>query len=229
MRRHRVLIVDSPDLDGRYFTDVGIGERAPRLSLKLVEGLEQEQFGEIYKFEKDEFFGWVLWDFYKGEWRRFIAFTEEPQIEEDYVGTSFYCEKHPDSPFIHAEMFSLKTAQGRITLDGNVYKEFVNGEVYVKELSEEEMLARYGSVDGSMLDCDLIKVGHHGSSSSSCKEFLEAVTPDAGVISCGKGNRHGHPSASVLKRYESMNTAIYRTDLEGDIVFTSTGGEPTKK
>ena len=98
-----------------------------------------------------------------------------------------------------------------------------------EQLSEEEMLARYGSADGGMLDCDLIKVGHHGSSSSSCKEFLKAVTPDAGVISCGKGNQHGHPVASVLKRYESMNTAIYRTDLEGDIVFISTGGEPTKK
>ncbi len=95
--------------------------------------------------------------------------------------------------------------------------------------SEEEMLERYGSADGGMLDCDLIKVGHHGSSSSSSQKFLNAVTPDIGVISCGKGNKHGHPVSSVLKRYESMNVAIYRTDLEGSIVFTSIGGEPVKK
>ena len=95
--------------------------------------------------------------------------------------------------------------------------------------SEDEMLKRYGSAAGGMLDCDLIKVGHHGSDTSSGKNFLAAVTPDYGVISCGKGNSYGHPVPSILARYQSMNTTLYRTDLEGSIVFTSTGGEPEKK
>ena len=141
MRRHRVLRVEA--VDGVYCADVGIGEVCPRYPLKLVEGLEQPQFDECYRFDKDEALGWVLMDLYKGQWRQFYSFTEEPQLPQDYVALSFYCEKHPDSPFIHAEMFSLKTATGRITLDGNVYKEFVNGEVTAKELSEAEMPAAY--------------------------------------------------------------------------------------
>ena len=141
MRRHRVLRVEATD--GVYCADVGIGEVCPRYPLKLVEGLEQPQFDECYRFDKDEFLGWVLMDYYKGQWRQFYSFTEEPQLPQDYVALSCYCEKHPDSPFIHAEMFSLKTATGRITLDGNVYKEFKDGEVTVKELSEDEMPAAY--------------------------------------------------------------------------------------
>jgi len=141
MRRHRVLRVEATD--GVYCADVGIGEVCPRYPLKLVEGLEQPQFDECYRFDKDEFLGWVLMDYYKGQWRQFYSFTEEPQLPQDYVALSCYCEKHPDSPFIHAEMFSLKTATGRITLDGNVYKEFKDGEVTVKELREDEMPAAY--------------------------------------------------------------------------------------
>ncbi len=89
--------------------------------------------------------------------------------------------------------------------------------------AESDLLTRYGRATGGMLDCDLIKVGHHGADTSSGKAFLEAVTPAFGVISCGKGNSHGHPEQSVLARYQAVKTAIHRTDLEGHIVFSSTG------
>lgn len=141
MRRHRVLKVEATD--GVWCCDVGIGEVCPRYPLRLVEGVEQPQFDECYRFEKDEFLGWVLMDLHKGEWRRFYSFTEEPQLPQDYDALCLYCEKSPKSPFIHSEMFSLKTPAGRITLDGNVYKEFADGEVLVKELSDAEMPAAY--------------------------------------------------------------------------------------
>ncbi len=95
--------------------------------------------------------------------------------------------------------------------------------------SENEMIQRYGASAGGMLDCDLIKVGHHGSDTSSGQAFLNAVTPEYGVISVGKGNSYGHPVQEILVRYEAMNVKLHRTDLEGSIVFTSTGGEPEKK
>ena len=140
MRRHRIIIVESPDLDGRYFTDTGIGERAPRLALKLEEGFTQEQFGEIYRFEKDDFLGWVLCDHYKGEWGRFISFTEEPQLEADYIGTSFYCEKHPDSPFILGNMLSIKTQTGRKTVSSDEFRIFDGQNVTaITVTSDEEM------------------------------------------------------------------------------------------
>lgn len=98
-----------------------------------------------------------------------------------------------------------------------------------EKTSEAEMVEHYGDAAGGMLDCDLIKVGHHGSDTSSTQAFLDAVTPEYGVISVGEGNTYGHPVPEILARYEAMNVKLSRTDLEGSIVFTSTGGEPEKK
>ena len=137
MRRHRVMKVEATD--GVWLCDVGIGEVAQREPIEMVEGLEQHQFGETYKLEKEEGLGWVLWDYHKGAWRKFYSFTEEVQRQVDFIALNFYCEKHPDSPFNNDEMFALKTLEGRKTLDGHIYKEFKNGEVLVKELTDGEM------------------------------------------------------------------------------------------
>lgn len=94
--------------------------------------------------------------------------------------------------------------------------------------SEGDMLKRYGGSVGGMLDCDILKAGHHGSNSSSGTSFLQAVTPDVAVISCGEGNKYGHPHREVVTRYEDMGISILRTDKEGSIVFTSNGGEPER-
>ena len=137
MRRHRVLKVEAED--GVWCCDVGIGEVCPRYPVRLAEGVEQPQLGECYRFDRDDFLGWVLMDLHKGEWRRFYSFTEEPQLPQDYDALCVYCEKSPKSPFINAEMFSLKTPAGRITLDGHIYKEFDGEEVRVRELTDAEM------------------------------------------------------------------------------------------
>lgn len=141
MRRHRVLKVEATD--GTWLCDVGIGEVCQREPVRLEEGLVQEQFGETYKLEKEEFLGWVLWDLYKGSWRKFYSFTEEPQLEVDYIAPNFYCEQHPESPFNKKEMFAVKTLEGRKTLDGNLYKEFCNGSVTAKELTDAQMPEAY--------------------------------------------------------------------------------------
>ena len=93
--------------------------------------------------------------------------------------------------------------------------------------SEAEMLARYG-LKGT-LDCDLLKAGHHGSDTSSSQDFLDAVTPAFAVISVGEGNTYDHPKQVTLTRFDTMNVPYYRTDKEGSIIFTTTGGEPTRK
>lgn len=141
MRRHRVMKAEATD--GVWLCDVGIGEVCPRYPVRLEEGLEQPQFDECYRLDKDPFLGWVLMDKHHGQWRQFYSFTEEPQLPVDYIAPTFYCEKHPDSPFIHQEMFSMKTAHGRFTLDGHLYKEFVDGQVTAKELSDEEIPEAY--------------------------------------------------------------------------------------
>ncbi len=77
--------------------------------------------------------------------------------------------------------------------------------------------------NGADLDCDVLRVGHHGSSTSSSREFLEAVTPEVCVISCGANNDYGHPHDKALKRISYQTDEVYRTDICGSIVMTSDG------
>ena len=78
---------------------------------------------------------------------------------------------------------------------------------------------------GVNLKADVIKVGHHGSYSSSWYQFLKAVQPTYGVISCGRDNEYGHPHESVLSRYRDADVKLYRTDMQGHIVCRSDDGK----
>ncbi len=89
--------------------------------------------------------------------------------------------------------------------------------------SEFEILSTYSS---DMLDCDFLKVGHHGSKTSSSSEFLNAVSPEIALISCGRENSYGHPHGVVLDRLKSAGVdTILRTDRLGTLVITSDGKE----
>ncbi len=74
---------------------------------------------------------------------------------------------------------------------------------------------------------DVIKLGHHGSSTSTSEEFLAAVSPDFAVVSCGKNNDYGHPHRETISVLEKNNIEILRTDTMGSIVFTSDGERVT--
>ncbi len=74
-------------------------------------------------------------------------------------------------------------------------------------------------------DIDVLKVGHHGSNTSSSEEFLNQVLPEISVISVGEGNSYKLPKENILKRLENINSKIYRTDLDGTILLTSDGIE----
>lgn len=141
MRRHRIAVVR---LDGEdYMCDIGVGQTAPRLPLKLQPGLVQTQNGETYKFERDPLHGWVLYDLHRGAWRQYICFTDDAQFDVDFVQPSFFCEAHPSSPFNKEPMIAIKTPGGRRTIDGRVYKVF-EGEtlVHIEEnISDDRMTA----------------------------------------------------------------------------------------
>jgi len=152
VRRHRIIVAESDFTDGRVMCDVGIGDRAPRHALRLVEGLRQEQFGETYMFERDPFYGWLLSDFHKGEWIRFFGFTEEVQLDIDYVMPSFWCEKHPDSIFHKSNIVSLKTDTGRKTIAGMLHRIFDGDSVTETEIKDEaELEVILGEVFGIVL------------------------------------------------------------------------------
>lgn len=68
-------------------------------------------------------------------------------------------------------------------------------------------------------ELELLVAGHHGSASSTCEELLEATRPETVIISAGFGNRYGHPAQTVLDRLERYGCAVFRTDLQGTIVY----------
>lgn len=79
---------------------------------------------------------------------------------------------------------------------------------------------------GADVHADVLKVGHHGSKSSSTKTFLQAVSPQYAVISVGD-NSYGLPKRTVIRRMEKQNIQVYRTDVYGTIVFYSDGNTVT--
>ncbi|WP_283610191.1 ComEC/Rec2 family competence protein [Faecalispora anaeroviscerum] len=85
--------------------------------------------------------------------------------------------------------------------------------------SEQQMLQKYSGE----LRCDVLKVGHHGSNSSSSANFLKAVSPKYAIISCGKNNDYGHPHKETLSRLSAVKAAVYRTDEQGTILVNSNG------
>ena len=83
------------------------------------------------------------------------------------------------------------------------------------QYSENEMLNNQIG-----LNSDILVVGHHGSSSSTSSQFLNAVNPQYAVISCERNNSYGHPASDVLERFVLKNITVLRTDLAGTIEFT---------
>ena len=77
---------------------------------------------------------------------------------------------------------------------------------------EKDILERY-----NISNIDVLKVGHHGSKTSSSKSFINKINPKYSIISVGKNNRYGHPNKEVLNNLN--NSKIYRTDQDGSIMF----------
>ena len=92
----------------------------------------------------------------------------------------------------------------------NSYKFLFMGDAGVEK--EKDILEKY-----NISDIDFLKVGHHGSKTSSSEEFINSINPKYSIISVGKNNRYGHPNKEVLNNLD--NSKIYRTDQDGSIMF----------
>lgn len=78
-------------------------------------------------------------------------------------------------------------------------------------------------LSGADIDSDVIKIGHHGSVTSTSDGLLTAVTPDAAVIMCGKDNSYQHPHEEIVEKLEYLNIALYRTDTMGTVIIATDG------
>ncbi|WP_226656799.1 DNA internalization-related competence protein ComEC/Rec2 [Pseudalkalibacillus hwajinpoensis] len=104
---------------------------------------------------------------------------------------------------------------GSIIMQANVggYRWLFTGDL--EEEGERQLLYKK-----SLSQIDVLKVGHHGSATSSSKEFLETISPMLAVISVGENNRYGHPNEEVVNRYKELGISILRTDVYGTIRYT---------
>ena len=113
-----------------------------------------------------------------------------------FLNTKVYDNENDNSSVIYTEL--------------NNHKFLFMGDAGVEV--EEDLIEKY-----NLQDIDVLKVGHHGSKTSSSKNFINEINPKYSIISVGKNNRYGHPNDSVLDNLE--NSKIYRTDEDGSIMF----------
>ncbi len=138
-----------------------------------------------------------------------------PGLTRDIDGVSFQVLA-PDSvwtatrddPNTSSVVLLVSYGQVRLLLTGDAEQE-----------EEGWLLEKYPEA----LSADVLKVGHHGSSTSSTEAFLEAVHPRLALISVGTKNRYGHPSPDVLRRLDALDVDVLRTDQDGGIVVRTDG------
>lgn len=90
---------------------------------------------------------------------------------------------------------------------------------------DSEAINEYAMIKsfGEQLKSNVIKLSHHGSDSANSPDFLKTVQPIAAVVSCGYNNQYKHPHAAVLRTLKNLGIPLYRTDLQGTIIFFSDG------
>lgn len=118
------------------------------------------------------------------------------------------------SPSYIQEESNLNSIVFKLTFNDNSFLFMGDAE----EENKKEILHSF-----KLNNINFIKIGHHGSNSSSSLEFIKKISPDIAAISCGYKNQYGHPHREVINNLKQNHISIYRTDRIGDIVFYSDG------
>ena len=166
-------------------------------AINLVENFKVEKVifncGEFNELEKD------LIEVLDKKKIPYYSCIKELNIDDNklyFLNNKNYGNENDDSSVIYTKL--------------NGYKFMFMGDAGVEV--EEDLIAKY-----NLQDIDVLKVGHHGSKTSSGKEFINKINPKYSIISVGKNNCYGHPNDSILDNLS--DSKIYRTDLDGSIMF----------
>ena len=130
---------------------------------------------------------------------QYYSCIKELNIDDNkffFLNNGDYGNEHDNSSVIYTEL--------------NNHKFLFMGDAGVEV--EEDLISKY-----NLQDIDILKVGHHGSKTSSSKNFINEIKPKNSISSVGKNNRYGHPNDSVLDNLK--DSKIYRTDIDGSIMF----------
>lgn len=133
--------------------------------------------------------------------------------------------------------YTLGDARFVIAGPGKAYEDTNNHSIVIRMTHGENSFLLTGDMEEDAeadilqgrvsLQADVLKVGHHGSRSSSSEAFLEAVSPTYAVISCGEDNSYGHPHAQTLNALRRMGVQVFRTDEQGTVTASSDGSKIT--
>ncbi len=143
------------------------------------------------------------------------ANTNSIIIEETTYRLVFYCPTQE-----YYDDYGLNTAERKNAISPIGILEYNNRKIMLtgdsNEINEPLVMARTGKID-----CDVLKVGHHGSETSTSNAFLDEYTFEYAIISCNSyGNKFNHPRQATLDRLKSHNIEVYRTDNNGNIVVS---------
>ena len=130
---------------------------------------------------------------------KYYSCIKELNIDDNklyFLNTKEYDNENDNSNVIYTEL--------------NGYKLMFMGDAGIEK--EKDILGKY-----NLSNIDVLKVGHHGSKTSSSRTFIDEINPKYSIISVGKNNRYGHPNKEVLNTLE--DSKIYRTDQDGSIIF----------
>lgn len=163
----------------------------------------------------------TYWEFFKDDSDFSNGFTgKDGEIYEYTVNFVMpYADNLNDyqyftTPNDFSAVIMLEYADRKILFTGDI--EYETG----KKGAEQSFIREFSTNNPAMVDCDVLKVAHHGSDSSTSPEFLSLVKPEYSVISCGLSNKHRHPLKSTLDNLVNCGSEIYRTDLQGTIILT---------
>ena len=141
-------------------------------------------------------------------------------------------EPHDEIPFGNGKViFYAPVSEGYEDINNtSIVLKVIYGDTTFLFTGDLEREGEYDIMEkGYNLESDVLKVGHHGSDSSTTYPFLREIMPKYAVISCGKDNPYGHPNESTLSRLRDAGVTVYRTDEQGDIFMTSDGQTVTVK
>jgi len=234
-KRHQILIDGGP---GSTILEK-LGENLPfwdrSIDLIILTHPEADHLAgliEVLKRYKVDFILWtgVVRDTagYK-EWQRLIreeAQKEGAKIKIVQAGQKINCSRSDLEQCFFMILYPFEN------LEGQEFKNSNNTSIVAKLVFGKNSFLFTGDIykagekkiieNGANLDSDVLKVGHHGSKTSTSEEFLKAISPEFAVIPVGE-NKYGHPHPEVLLNLEKFGIEILRTDKEGDIKFLSNG------
>ena len=134
---------------------------------------------------------------------------------------------YPSVPLLNSE-FKLESSKFKVLSVANT-DDLNNNSIVLEYINGKDKILLMGDAEAeieskiNVEDVDLLKVGHHGSHSSTTKNFLEKASPEYAVIMVGKDNRYGHPHKETMEKLKQNNIEVHRSDECGNIVVVSTG------